>query len=492
MYTAFIMSAQFSHQIFDFAFLKGSIENSLTSAFPASEYDIHHPTMGGSLFISKADKFQKKTDALGNEYFFIGDVFCFDDLQLDKSDGHFVGIRCDGTKGTYTFFRNRNSHIGLYYAGDHLGSAVFSTLFRTQKKLQPFYGKELSAEALDDYFQHGFVTFGQTPFQRIKQLPFRKQLQLKSYEYSYVSEPEVSLVDDVLVSPKAFFDFFQERMELWLRKASFNSIAISGGIDSRFLIACWLSKNVSRETKLYSRLHPSLAEDQDLDVLVAKKIAALTHLPHGIQKPSSLPSAFLSQEPPCRPAVLSGLYGGEYLGGEFLNLVSLEKWDQKLAGTGIFAETVMSRRKTNPLDDDVQLKLEILAQSSFCRVYDASWGAIAVHHNLTLTPFWDSYFIEALSRMPAVQLQNYSLYRQLYSYLPRPVREIPLHSQMNHYFKDYAHAQNGINPKLIPRNSDYTTISYETRDSLPSKMKSAPSDSELLGFQNFLYFSQTL
>lgn len=492
MYTDFTMSSQFSHQIFDFAFLKGPIVKLVVSAFDAAEYD-HHPTKGGgSLFVSKHDKFQKQTDASGNEYFFIGDVFSFDVHQLEKSDGHFVGIRCDAHGDTYTFFRNRNSHIGLYYAGNHLSCAVFSTLFRTQRKLLPHFGSELCSEALDDYFQYGFVTFGQTPFQKIKQVPFRKKLQLQNFKYSHLAEPEVQIVDEILVSPRAFFDFFQERMELWLRKASFQSIAISGGIDSRFLMACWLNKKVDRATILHSRIHPDLAENEDLDVFLAQEVAELTSLHHGIQKPTTLPNAFLGQEAPCRPPIMTGLYGGEYLGGEFLQLVSLASWDKELGGNGVFAESVMNRHKVGRFEDDVQLKLEILAQTSLCQVYGGSWATIAIHHNLTLTPFWDSYFIEAISRMPAAQLQNYALYRRLYSYFPKAMRDIPLNSQMNNYFEDYTHADNGMNPKLIIQTPQNMTISAQTRDVLPTQMKSKPSDTELLGFQNFLSLSQIL
>jgi len=472
--------------------MQGDGSAALAKAFPVADYTDVVLGDDAHLFISKNDPWQKMTTADGSEIYFIGDVFYLDKHAPEKTDGHFVAIQSKPGVAGFKIFRNRNSHIGVYYAEDARHRVVFSALYRTQRKLRAPMGISLDGEALEDFFDFGFVTFGKTPFRQIAQLPFRRQLRWAPTGFSVATEEAVPIVEEVLANPRAMFDFFQERFAIWLRQASFRSIAVSGGLDSRFILSCLVESGLQRDITLHSRLHPLLDERDDRDVFLAKQAAAITGYPHAIQPARDMPTAFLSQEAPSRPTVLSGLYGGEYVGGDFLALISLAPVE-KTSSDSQFATRVRARRETVALEDDVELKMEILAQSSMCSLYDGAWVGIAVHHNLTLSPFLDTYCLEVISRLRAEQLRGYAVYRGMYEYFPEALRAIPLNSQIQIYHEDLRRSPQGHDPKKVALPGPPPVVSPVTREMLPVRRRDNPPDEVWLRrFQNFLQIAEVL
>jgi len=483
------MSAIVLHRHLDFILLQGSETPTLTAHTISENYT--HIALGkdAKLLIAKNNPWSQQTSHAGQEYTFIGDVFFFDAKSPENSDGHYIAITKYDDK--IIIFRNRNSQTGVYYFSNDKNQIVFSSLFPFYKKFHEKLNINFNEDSLSDFLRYGFITFGQTPFKNISRLPPRHRLQLNKNSFLLCQEAETSIPESILTNIGELFEFIQERFHLWLSQSSFKSIAISGGIDSRFIVASLLYKPPTNTLiHFHSRKHPLLSETEDLDVALGKQIAQLTPHPHTIQCSQDAPFAFLSQEPPAIPPVLSGLYGGEYLGGELLNLVSLRSFDEnKTQPDSYFENEVMSQKNSSPFEENVRLKLDILSHASLCNTYEGAWIHIGEHHNLTLSPFTDTFLMELLGRLRATDLKNYSLYRKLYSLFPEQLRIIPLNSQMNSYYEDYPYPQFGKNPKLVAFNPPptMTHISTQAYDLLPSKLKHlAQNNSNMRAFQKFL------
>jgi hypothetical protein len=261
-----------------------------------------------------------------------------------------------------------------------------------------------------------------------------------------------------------------KRISLWLEHTRFNSIALSGGADSRMIFSALIHNKPSKKILIYSRLHPDLNEKQDADVLISKNICFQLGFEHRVQKATEMPSAYLSQEAPALAPIFSGLYGGEYLGGEI---------------TQLLAENSLYLDKTNGLLENA---IKLLAQSFTCDIYDGAWSPIYSHHNLTLTPFWDSSILQLLFNLPSEKVQKYKLYNNLFDFLPEPLLSEPLQSQLTDYYPLRSQATLPlINPKSLV--SLKRPIHSAIYDFLPAKVnvKSIGFEKRLTVFQSLLH-----
>lgn len=235
-------------------------------------------------------------------------------------------------------------------------------------------------------------------------------------------------------------------------------MAVSGGADSRMLFATIQAHSIVKEFSVHSRCHPQLDPAEDADVLVAKMAAASIGRPHQVQRSQGIPSAYLSQELPAQPPILSGLYGGELLGGEILKLMSPES--------------------TQPLDELAFAKnITDCAQMFLCDFYGGAWNLCSTHHNLTITPYWDSYFISALLQTPTSIIQDYSLVSKMYQSLPLNLRSLPFVSILADYHPQWKKPLPGRNPKSLygvaaPRKYPVTWFKFKTSASEAAFRKS--------------------
>ena len=85
-----------------------------------------------------------------------------------------------------------------------------------------------------------------------------------------------------------------------------------------------------------------------------------------------------------------------------------------------------------------------------CDFYGGAWSLCSAHHNLTLTPYWDSYFVASLLQTPTYVIKKYSLMAQMYEHLPSPLRELPFVSILTDYHPKWKKPFPGANPKTLP------------------------------------------
>ncbi len=371
----------------------------------------------------------------GKVFYFLGDVFELNKVSPKDSIGHYVGIEFDSNEKTICIFRSRNSFLGLYYHAFKDGPVFWGNFSRAKDFLDPL----VDPQKIDSFFEEGLISDGNTLFKGIRQVAFQKRVSVKKGVVLEESEPVLLADSPVNRSAAQFLDFTMDRFQQWFKHCSYNSVAVSGGADSRLLCATLQKFPAHRDVTLHSRCHPKLLPEQDADVLIAKRIAAILQKGHDVQRSQQFPSAYLSQEFPAVPPIMSGLYGGELLGGELLQLVSNVriKKDQENA----FAHAV-----------------EASAQMFLCDFYGGAWSVCSAHHNLTLTPFWDSYFIAAMLQTPTSVIKGYSLLSKMYEHLPANLKELPFVSIFTDYQPQWKKPLPGVNPKSI--NGDLVNICW--------------------------------
>ncbi len=415
----------FSHRLFKFTLVQKN--NSLK--LPEFE---RNESLGEFVLFYSTETPGLRLEANSNKtFFFLGTIFEMNHLDPQLSIGHYVGFCLNHLDQSVTIFRSRNSCIAIYYDNSLLTPVVFGDIFSLASNQNFSY--ELDPHLLCDFLNNGIVSTGLTIFKKIHQLPFQKQLLLNRGGTTLLEEKEFVVDGSILRSGERLFEFIMERFSAWFRYMHFNSIAVSGGTDSRLLFSTLLLFPPSKKTNLHSRLHPKLNEDQDADVSIAKKLAQVVKQPHQIQKTSIFPSAYLSQEEPAVPPILSGLYGGEFLGGEILNLVA-----PHLLGFDKDATFSQALRTTS--------------QMFTCDFYSGAWSLPCIHHNLTVTPFWDSHLMALLLQTPTDLVKNYRLYDLIFDFLPEELKKVPVVSMLTDYHPRWRQTLPGMNPKLQPSN----------------------------------------
>jgi hypothetical protein len=223
---------------------------------------------------------------------------------------------------------------------------------------------------------------------------------------------------------------------------------------------------IEKEFILHSRCHPQLTPEQDADVVIARRAAEVIGRNHSVQFSQHFPAAYLSQEAPAVPPVLSGLYGGELLGGELLQLMAFSHL--RIDGESSFSEAVSA-----------------CAQMFVCDFYGGAWSVCSSHHSLTLTPYWDSYFVAALLQTPTSMIKDYSLLANMYEHLPSQLRELPFVSILTDYHPKWIKPLPGTNPKILK----WTPLNFALPASwLPHKMQLSDELYNRRAFSLWLYF----
>jgi hypothetical protein len=253
---------------------------------------------------------------------------------------------------------------------------------------------------------------------------------LKNGVLSEEREPALKTDSPLNLSPAQFLEFTMERFAQWFKYFPFQSLAVSGGADSRLLLATLQQYPTETSFSIHSRCHPQLTPGQDADVLIAKQAVSALQKEHLVQMSEVAPSAYLSQESPAVAPVMSGLYGGELLGAEVIQLVSPVR---------------IQKEKENSFADSIST----CAQMFITDFYGGAWGICSLHHNLTVTPYWDSYFVGALLQTPTSVIKEYSLLSKMYEHLPANLRDLPFVSVFTDYQPQWKKNFPGVNPKSL-------------------------------------------
>jgi len=271
-------------------------------------------------------------------------------------------------------------------------------------------GFSLDNSALSEFETRGYVLPPKTLWQGVSKLPLGAALMWTAKEGLKLTkggptraphELEVSsswIVDLLHILSKAVTSCVQR---------SNGFLALSGGLDSR-VVSMLLSPEDRRNLTAYTKCHPNLTPLSDGDVIIAQKVAGKSGIPHRIVENPKLYYAYLWPEFESHGKVVSGMYGGEILGGCLFELLPAFK-------------PFTSQEKL--------IALLSASRSLFYDFVELSWASPYTIPNYTESPFRDARFLQFALDTGLQCFQSYQLYNLLYRDKTFfAVRDIPLQS----------------------------------------------------------------
>lgn len=331
------------------------------------------------------------------------------------------------------------------------GSAVYiAGKIDTLAKTLP--SAELSPRAMAFYLMAGFLPPGWTFWQkinRVKQCSRWDLIQRKStHEDSGAWEPRIRKPS---ISAPAMIEVLKESLSLIRGEIGPDEIRLSGGVDSRVVSYLWNAPIDAVVVK-----SPWMKSGEDLDVNLATRWAKLRNLPIRTFDPTDSTFAFF-QEPTAKP-MLTGLCGGEFLGGQFeLEIPSqATNWDAVLAEHfpksfgDIFRDdewVVSVRRDSEKWRNEAARVYLQSARSTIYRSFSGSWAIPLELHTEVVSPFVTPAFLETFLDSIG-EWGNYQFYADVFRALGPDVASLPLSSLITRQISSLAPgAEWGVEPK---------------------------------------------
>lgn len=239
--------------------------------------------------------------------------------------------------------------------------------------------------------------------------------------------------------------------------------ALSGGADSRLILALTPPKLRAALT-YYTKLNPLIDAESDRDFRAARMLASEFGLKHVVLEKPQKYWAFLLPEF-VETKVLSGLYGGEFLGGALFNMLPEEN--------GLKHQAPSSE---NGFTESVYEIAQASINSSLTLFYGAQvvgWATPYAQLNAAFTPFLEESVLDHLLKIDPQHYCRYSVYNQIWQ-LPElaPLARIPFLSDLAR-FHDYPKDLSGVDPKTTDMNEQAKHTLAEKIENLLNDMQRA-------------------
>lgn len=311
----------------------------------------------------------------------------YDDKLPLKVHGSFNGIVIDLNKRRFLLFNDRLGHRQLYYYEDeHI--FMFSTEYKAFFNFSKF-NKFIDLDGVGDYFNFGYVLGDKTFLRNVRFLSGASIIEMhdnkagirKYWEFDFNSTDGASLPDLIEEADSIYREIIAKRLD----SAENVILPLSGGLDSRFLLAHTIATGKTpstfthgRKNCLDSRIASKVARVLGVDdhefieinpLWMIEYIEKFVFLTEGMV--DSSPSILLGisehyQFDPARTVFLNGIFGGptnfgspyykesdlhnlqnhEDLVNDLSNYFSLESLDYRLL-TRDFAESLRSKFKAS-------------------------------------------------------------------------------------------------------------------------------------------------
>lgn len=229
---------------------------------------------------------------------------------------------------------------------------------------------------------------------------------------------------------------------------------LSGGLDSRTIaIAIKLLGREFPKVKIFSS---SLSQSNDLDFEIAKLFCSKENISFSAEEHSSGTSSYFRDS--IGKSTLSGLYGGDLLGGCWENCL-FPPVTQRTREFSLSREAeIEGLQYLRDIQSLSPLAQELLAQQVFTHSdrsilfsnLNYGWASPLANLRVSVSPFATSSFIEHTLSIPQNMRRNYRFYHRFYRTLNDNDR-LPLCSFYTHFYPEYSPSQTlGDNPKAEP------------------------------------------
>lgn len=276
-----------------------------------------------------------------------------------------------------------------------------------------------------------------------------KELSLKQkaeLEYLGAVLPELADVEEAVgaeqVTPQKSLQLLTEVFEKQILATKTPIVfKMSGGLDSR-LLAFILKEIWHASLEVHMVCHPTLTEEEDVDVVLAKKALEFLDIQHSLVVQKTEPDKYLypfNDE----SVQVTGIYGTEVFGGLMFDVLPVvDRLKGKVLGE--YINTVDPEFREHI--ENVLLKYIIPKNTSFfCKVFTESpkstiygsvehgWSQPSLFNEFCIAPFGNPKLVEQIKTLSSGQLAGYEFYDKVFKLLPQKYQEIPLCSDYKRF-----------------------------------------------------------
>ena len=308
---------------------------------------------------------------------------------------------------------------------------------------------ELNEPAIRDFIHYGVTAPGDSFFledSHINTQSFSSFLDRYELKHKHITRDLLNLLNKELTGAVGRL----------LKKKTCSFFALSGGCDTRLILAILLTQYPEslKELNIYTRLHPDLVPDSDRDVSVAKILSQKFKFPLAIESYRLSPTVYLDADLKEGERVLSGLFGGELLGGALLDglMFSPDSGTHKSESDGNFDDFLREFWSKNKFSSENLLAFYyyLLRNSYMTGLYKTpAWLQIDCALEFTESPFLDDDFLDLLFSVHPDVVYYYQVYVRILEVCYPEFIKIPVN---NSYVAPYPFIERvdwGVEPKSL-------------------------------------------
>lgn len=296
----------------------------------------------------------------------------------------------------------------------------------------------LNYNAIAEFFTLGSVLGSKTFLANINRLAPASLLvatKTNATKLTYWQPDLVTDFRDPAIIAREVHDLFVQVNNQTLRAGITEVHLLSAGADSRLILAT-MNEETRSKVDFYTSNLSFLSEEEDKDVIGAKRLAERFGLNHKVEKIAHYENIFgdlyFKNSRIQRDAkVYGGWHGGEFLGGFCLSgspifpNVTKKSIDDRLKI--IFSRKFRREITMHPFEsyaamdkDNYLFYLHQFIHPFFTTIYSGSRGYWLQPFQLTnrgYSPFWDSRIIQKILTLPIEVLSNYNFYNEVFRYV---------------------------------------------------------------------------
>ncbi|GEM_PF-5583602 len=288
---------------------------------------------------------------------------------------------------------------------------------------------ELNEDSIIDFMTFGAISPGQGLYDSN---PIKGDIALKSFTESSQNHScdESKHVGEI-------YNQICKAINKIVTKNEIDSIAVSGGADSRLILSIMAKNHPSKlnELYIYSRVHPKLGIEKDRDFLIAQQVCKKLKIKLTPEISTIHPQFYLKPQDFQFKMPLTGLWGTELLGGTIL---SNKIFTKKTLTDGVSPDSpMMMFLKMSGINehnyDNVEyyMHFRILLTSKLTAFYNsATWLLPSAQLEKCSSPFLDEDVVSLLSKIPSSGIINYQLYNQVLTLKCSELSEIPINNNL--------------------------------------------------------------
>lgn len=259
---------------------------------------------------------------------------------------------------------------------------------------------------------------------------------------------------------------FLESLEQTLKSPELQHFALSGGCDTRLILAALITHfpNSLKKLRIYSRVHPKLTAETDRDALTAKALASHFGFEIHLEKPEFHPQFYLRPMVHSEGLTLTGLFGGEFLGGQISKLVP-----KRIQNLREYRKSSSLRKYLERfgLENSGQLNVivHLCCATEALGIYENPfWFRPRSFQSVARSPFFNTHFLEVFNIVESRLFKDYLLYAEILKRFYADFLQIPVNNEaISRHGIPQAHS--GREPKQIatqtPNETEKTDLGAE-------------------------------